>query len=378
MNLTVTRKALLEGLQIVSRAVSHASSLPVLKNVLIEAGMSSILDDGPQEGLLRLAATDLELGVEYIVPCRITQPGSLTVPAKTFAELVNSLPEADITLAVNVEDRLDITCRASAYTQQGLPAEDMPALPTVEATGDLVLPQPTLKRMLKEVLFAVSDDDTRPILTGVLLRVENGKLTLVATDTHRLAVTSFPVDPALSASMIIPARALTEMLKPLSDDPERMVTVRVGNENQVEFRTERLKLISRLIEGSFPKYERVIPSKYSRRWTIERDSFQSCLKRASIVAREAAAKDRVILATDGERLTISATGEDGEAHEEMEIAREGDELSIAFNVQYLQQALASMQSEGVFLEATESLSAAILRPLDNPDHLVTLMPMQVQ
>jgi DNA polymerase-3 subunit beta len=368
MKLTVTRKELYEGLQVVSRAVSTQTTLPVLKNVLIEPGVDAI----------KLSATDLELGVEVRVPARVAEGGSLTVPAKTFQEIVAALPEADVSLAGDEKDNLLITCRRSDFRIHGLTAEDFPALPEVGGNVSLQLPQKLMKAMIHQTALAASDDDTRPILTGICMVLQEGSLRLAATDTHRLAVRTANVTNASGdTTVIVPVRAMEELQRVLGDGEEDILDVRI-DQNQVLFRTERVTLVSRLIEGQFPRYERVIPTGHTRRLTIQRDELQSSLRRARIVARDAAAKDRVVLATQGENLVITAEGEEGRAHEEIEVAREGDDISIAFNVTYLLDVLSVVDTEGIFLELTEPLSPAVVRPVDGEDYLMVVMPMQVQ
>jgi DNA polymerase-3 subunit beta len=368
VKLSVTRKELYEGLQVVSRAVSTQTTLPVLKNVLVEPGTDGI----------KLSATDLELGVEVLVPASIQEGGALTVPAKTFSEIIAALPEADVSLAGDDHNALVICCRRSEYRIHGLTAEDFPALPEVGGSVSLQLPQPLMKQMIRQTALAASDDDTRPILTGVCLIIQEGKLRLVATDTHRLAVRTASVpELAGDATVIVPVRAMNELLRVLSDDEEKTLYVRV-DQNQILFKTERVTLVSRLIEGQFPRYERVIPGSHTRRLTIPREEFQSSLRRARIVARDASAKDRVVLEAAGENLIITAEGDEGRAHEEFEVAREGDEIGIAFNVNYVLEVLGVLDSEGVFLELTEPLSPAVVRPVDGDDYLMVIMPLQVQ
>jgi DNA polymerase-3 subunit beta len=368
MKLTVTRKELYEGLQIVGRAVSTQTTLPVLKNVLIQPG----------DGVIKLSATDLELGVEVLVPASVTEGGSLTVPAKTFSEIIAALPEADVSLAADDHENLVICCRRSEYRIHGLTAEDFPSLPEVGGSVSLQVPQAQMKEMIRQTAIAASDDDTRPILTGICAMLQGGKLRLIATDTHRLAVRTAPVgEEAAETTVIIPARAMNELLRVLGEDPDAKLAVRIDT-NQILFKTERVTLVSRLIEGQFPRYERVIPSGHTRRLTIPREDFQSSLRRARIVARDAAAKDRVVLEAEGESLTITAEGDGGKAHEDFEIAREGDPISIAFNVTYLLEVLGVLDCEGVYLELTEPLAPAVLRPVDGDDYLMVVMPMQVQ
>jgi DNA polymerase III subunit beta len=374
MKLTVARKELYEGLQVVSRAVSTHTTLPVLRNVLIEPGTDAI----------KLSATDLELGVEVLVPAKVQEGGSLTVPAKTLGEIVAALPEADVSLAADDHDNLLICCRRSEYRIHGMTAEDFPALPEVGGNVSLQLPQPLMKDMIRQTALAASDDDSRPILTGVCLALQEDRLRLAATDTHRLAVRTSQVNGAVlnevkdPVTVIVPVRAMNELMRVLGDGEDSQLQMRI-DQNQILFRTERVTLISRLIEGQFPRYERVIPAGHTRRLTIQRDEFLSALRRARIVARDASAKDRIVVATEGENLVITAeAGDLGQAREEIEVAREGDDISIAFNVNYLLEVLGVLDTEGIFLELTEPLSPGVVRPVDGDDYLMVVMPMQVQ
>lgn len=370
MNLTIARRTLHEVLQTAGRAVSQHTSLPVLKNVALYA----------EGDTLRLSATDLELAITLEVAATVTAGGCLCVPAKTLAEIVAALPEGDVTLSA-AEDLLTVKAGRSEYRVNGLSAEDFPALPEVGDAWAFSVPEGDLRTALKQTLYAASDDDTRPILTGVLVKVADGVLRLVATDTHRLAciplVGAFPA----AGSCIVPQRALGEVLRLLGDGEGVKVQ---ADPNQIRFEVGRAALVSRLIEGQFPKFERVIPSSHTRLVTMDREDLLGALKRARIVAREAAAKDRVILTFDADSegdctLTISADGDGGRAEERLSCAWEGDPPTapIAFNAGYLAEALGSLTEERVRLEMSEPLSPTILRG-EGAVGLSVLMPMALQ
>src|SRR5207248_6280637 len=216
----------------------------------------------------------------------------------------------------------------------------------------------------------------------------NEQLRLVATDTHRLAVRTAPVSEQAGAeapaeggaerTVIVPARAMNELMRVLSDGTEEMLHVRI-DQNQILFRTDRYTLVSRLIEGQFPRYERVIPAGHTRRITLPREDFLAVVRRARIVARDAAAANRVLLRTSGESLILTAeAGELGRAYEEIEVMREGDDIEVAFNASYLIDLLSVLETEAVHLEMTEPLAPAVVRPVDGPDYLMVIMPMQIQ
>ncbi len=368
MKLTIPRKELYDALQIVSRAVSTHTTLPVLKNVLLQPGTDAI----------RLSATDLELGVEVLTSATIQEPGAITVPARTIGEIIAALPEADVTLASNDGDKLVITCRRSEHRINCLPADEFPSLPEVTGTLTFSLPQLLMRDMVRQTALAASDDDTRPILTGVCVVLENGRVRLAATDTHRLAVRSAPVSESTGqGSAIVPVRAMNELLRVLTDDADARLHVRI-DQNQILFRTDRVVLVSRLIEGQFPRYERVIPDSYTRRLTIPREELLATLRRARIMARDASARDRVVFTTEGENLVVTSEGDSGEFREEMEIVSEGEPISIAFNVSYFLEVLGVLESEGISLELMEPLNPTVIRPVDGDDYLMVIMPMQVQ
>jgi DNA polymerase III subunit beta len=369
LNLTLTRKDLAEGLQAVSRVVSGQTSLPVLKNVLIEPGVDAV----------KLSATDLELGVECRVPAAVAEGKPLTVPAKTLHEIVAALPDGDVCLKATDDKQVVLTCGRAEYSIHGLPATDFPALPEVDGETEWSLPQPLVRSMIQQTLLAVSKDETRPILTGVFIEVSGGQVRFVATDTHRLAVRTVAVEGLVGdRTAIVPARALAELAKALGDKDEELVKVRL-DANQALFQTDRYTLVSRRIDGQFPRYERVLPASHTKRLTIPREEFASVLRRARIVAREAAAANRVVLRTSGESLLVTAeAGDLGRAHEEVEILREGDDIELAFNGTYLEAVLGVIAGEMVAMELTDPLAPVAIKPVEGTDYIHVIMPMVIQ
>jgi DNA polymerase-3 subunit beta len=369
------RKDLFEAVQTVGRAVSGRSTLPILSHIMAQpAG----------DGTLRLTATDLEMWVECSLPARL-QAGlgedenndGFTLPARVFTEMLGALPDADVLLdRPDGGNKIQVRCARSDFQILGLPAEEFPAAPEVAASASLTIPGDLLRDMIRQVLFAVSTDDTRPILTGVLLAVDGTNVKMVATDTHRLAVRTATLEAGEgTATAIIPARAMNELLR-LSGDAES-VSISLA-QGQARFQVGKTTMTTRLLEGQFPNYERVIPAGHDRKLTLEKDEFYKAVRRAAIVARDNA--NRIVLETQGAQLVISAeSGSVGSAHDEIEVAREGDDIQIAFNAKYMQDVLNAVETEGVVLELTEPLRPGILRPIGDKasDYLCVLMPMQV-
>jgi DNA polymerase-3 subunit beta len=387
------RKDLFEGVQIVSKAVATRTSLPILGHVLISQDEDT--------GQIRLTATDLEMWIEHTLPRAQEVIGGLTggattAPARNLADLLAALPEANVELTSEGGNAGTFTthvrCNRANFKLLALSADDFPVLPSVAEKSHFVIGKTALRDAIRQVLFAVSSDESRVVLTGVLLVLTDGVLRLVATDTHRLAVREIKVVEGSqeSLSAVIPARALSELLRIIGSNDDGTVSL-ILSENQIQFRIDDDRtgsgttLISRLIEGQFPNYERVVPQSYDRKITLERELFAAALKRASIFAREQGSANRVVIRSsediDGtDRLVITAISDTlGTAQEEVEIVREGatDPVEIAFNVKYLIDVLNAIETDGVHLELTAPLRPGVVRPTEGSDYFCVLMPMQV-
>lgn len=370
------RKELFDGIQTVGRAVATRSSLPILTHIHLTAG----------DGRLTLTGTDLEMWIEYTLPTAlIMNDGSATAPAKNFTDLVGAMPDDDVSISVE-DDKggLQLRCNRANYKLNGLPATEFPLLPQVTDETHFLMDRLVLRDAIRQTLFAVSTDETRVILTGVLLVYQGDVLKLVATDTHRLALRECLVKEGEgSATAIVPARALSELQRIIGNEEGEVRVTLSGN--QVQFQVNEKSgitttLISRLIDGQFPNFERVIPKESTRTLILQRDLFAAAVRRATVVARDSA--NRIVLRTsdDGERLIITAqSGSVGDAYEEIEVARSGDEspLEIAFNSRYILDLLNGLDSEGLRFELSEPLRPGVIKPSGDPYYLCVLMPMQV-
>ncbi len=372
MKLTCNRRGLHEALQHVSRVVSGRTTLPILSNVLLEAS----------EDVLRLAAYDMQIGAQSTVPIETKEAGSLTVPARVLGDVVASLPDA--TVEIESEDRsvLGLRCGSSRYTIHGLPAEEYPSLPTVSDELSLEVSQAGMRELIRSTIFAASSDETRAILTGVLVKRDGEGLKMVATDSYRLAVKTAH-DKAVTGlagesewEVIVPARALHELSRML-DPAEEKEPVRIrADQQQIVFEVGSYTLVSRLVEGQFPNYERVIPTEPERTITVNREALLGAIKRAAIVARAEASK--LVFRAQEDSLTITAeSGDVGRAHEELAATVEGEEAEIAFNAEYLNDVLAVIESDQVVWQLAGPLSSGVLKGMDDPDYLYVVMPMQL-
>ncbi len=367
MEFTTPRKSLHAALQTVTRAVSGKSTLPILSNICVKATAD----------LVTFAATDLELGIKCSFPATVTAAGEITVPAKTIGEIVSQLGEGEVALAVNDRNTAVLKAGKSQYDILGLPAEEFPPLPEVSREVAFQVSQKDLHRMIRSVVIGASLDETRPLLTGLLTRLSGSQLFLVATDTHRLALRSCEVtEPEGERTVVIPGRTFNEVLRVLEGNSSLPVQVRF-DANQVSFDTGSVQLVSRLIDGQYPKWERVVPQSHTTRLVAPVADFLQATKRSSIVARDNG--NRLSLRALGTQLTLAAqAGNVGKAHEEFEIDREGDEMEIVLNYRYILDVLGVVEGERIAVEMTKPLAPIVMRECDDEAGMFVIMPMQVE
>jgi DNA polymerase-3 subunit beta len=376
MKVTVLQENLARGLSIVSRAVSPRSTLPVLSNILIAS----------DEGRLRLSATNLELGITCWIAARIDEEGSTTVPARTFSDLVNTLPGDQVQLALDVKTQnLHIKGGSSNNDVKCIDAQEFPPLPTPEMEGAVPLNVVDFKEMIHQVAFAASTDEARPVLMGVLMNVEKDNVTMVAADGFRLSVRkaqlSQPAPHPLN--VIIPARALNELARVASDGEEPIYMVVPKNRGQVIFRVKDVEVVSQLIDGTFPDYQQIIPRNYKSRTLVSTAALLKACKQAEIFAREGSNVARFdIKQSNGEmqpsEVEISATSEEtGKNETIVEATVDGSGVLIAFNVKFLREVLEVIKSPNVALETSAANAPGVIKPVGDDNFLHVIMPMHL-
>jgi len=369
VKLSVMQENLARGLQVVSRAVSTRSSLPVLSNVLLKT----------EDGGLKLTATNLEIGITYWVPGKIDVDGAMTVPARLLTDLVNSLPSSErVDLELQAGDMLHIRCGRFETHVKGIDADEFPALPTAGERPTTRIAQGLLRTALEETTFAAASDEARPILTGVLARFEGNQLTLAAADNYRIAVKTIAVlDPVEETSLVIPARSLNELGRILADVDDPVEVVLAPARNQVLFHLEGIDLISRLIDGQFPNYQQVIPSGHTTRAVVDRDEFHKAVRLAALIASSSANIVKLQVGVDGEAgVTVSANAEVGDNEGRVEAQVEGDGTTIAFNAKYLSDVLQNVDAEQFALELNGPLSPGVFRPVGDDGYVHVVMPVR--
>jgi DNA polymerase-3 subunit beta len=375
MKVTCLQENLARGLSIVARAVAPRSTLPVLGNVLVAT----------DNGRLRLSATNLEMGISFWIGAKIEEEGSTTVPARTFVDLVNTLPNDTVSMELTIRNQtLNVHCGAFNNDIKCIDAQDFPPLPPSDLDDGLALDAEDLRAMIHQVTFAASMDDARPVLTGVLVEVEGKTLTMAAADGFRLSVRSAQLASAAPGqiSAIIPARALSELARVLGTNDESVMMSLPPNRGQVIFRAKDVELVSQLIDGTFPDYRGIIPNSFSSRSVLSTNAFLKACKAADIFAREAAhsARLRITPGSDLEPGTVevSATAaETGSNETTVDATIEGDAVEIAFNVRFLVDVLGAVDTPNVALETSSASSPGVVRPVGREDFLHVIMPMHL-
>ncbi len=363
MKLTFLAENLQKKLPLVTHGVSNRSQLQILSHVLLEA----------TEEKLIIKATDLEIGMEIGIPAQVEEKGVITVPAKTFLELVQTLPTDKITLQTK-EGTLEITSKRTRSVIQTTPAEEFPSLYEELGTNVITFEPGEMKKIFNRVVFSSSAEGTRPALSGVLLKKEENGYTIVATDGYRLSLDHF-VSKGEMGSLIIPSRVIREATG-LSESGELGLFVSVPN-NQIAFTQSGTVLVGRLIEAEFPNYQKIIPNEFSTKVSFERESLQKAVKACGIFARETA--NIIKFSMQREKIVVSAkTPSLGENTVEVEAQLVGEENDIAFNSRYILDFLANVGEEQLIFEMSGPLNAGVFRIANNTSFLHLIMPIRTQ
>jgi DNA polymerase III subunit beta len=364
MEVHVDRDAFIRGLQLVHNIVEPRQTLPILANVLVEAGSDAI----------RLTATDPEVAARVSVPAKVTKPGSITISARKLMEIVKELPAAPLAIRVQDNAWVALRCGGASYKLVGLAPDDFPAVGVGESASWISLDGKVLRDMLAQTSFAVSHDESRYALNGVLFTIQAKEIRLVATDGHRLALATRPlVNAGGGVSGIVPRKAVQEIARIVGSGEEVQVSV---TDNQFLLQMPSTLLMARLIEGTFPNYEQVVPKAHPRRITVARAVLSAALRRVSVLSEERTKPVKLTLSPG--TLKLAAYHPDfGEAEESLEVEYTGEEITIGFNSRYLLDALTAQTGEQVVLEMKDGMSPGVVRSFEEEGALCVIMPMRI-
>lgn len=378
MKLSCLQENLSKGLAVVSRAVATRSTLPVTQNVLISTDQSR----------LKLSATNLEIAITTWIGASIEDEGAITLPARILTEFVNTLEGDKIDFSLPEGNGiLNISSGRSKATINGIDAEEFPPIPTVLDGIRAVVNAGVLKKAISRVAFAAATEESRPVLTGVELKIEGNDFSLAAADGFRLAVQKDKLTEPIDGNIevIIPARTMNELNRLVSDDSEEIEVVMTPTRGQILFRSGDIEIVSQLLQGNFPNYQQLLPEEHSTRSIFDTNALQRAVRSASIFARDGSNIVRMQLVPpteedDNGKALISARSEEVGDNEDVVDAEslEGEESKIAFNSRYLMDVLAVLDKGNVVLETTTASSPGVFKPVEEDGYTHVVMPMFVQ
>jgi DNA polymerase III subunit beta len=371
MKLTIKKEEILKGLQRIQGVVEKKNTMPILSNMLLTAEGKSI----------EIIATDLEIGLRGRYDAEVEKPGAVTVSAKKMYEIVRELPAENV--QINVEDGswVKIASGHSQFKLVGLPKDEYPALPDVAEEGMITIDGTTLRDMIRKTLYSVGENDARYVLNGLYMHMAQTKqgltIRMVGTDGHRLSMIDRVVDAKhKEESIIIPKKAMMELRRLLEEDAPQ-AELRLGfSKNHALFKRDGLVMVSKLIDGNYPNYLQVLPTKSTKKVKVSKEALAHAVKRVSILSKEKT--NAVKLQLEKDRLVLSTNNpEVGEANEELGVDYRGEDIAIGFNSRYLLDVLTAMDRESVALELSDPLSPCLITEDGDEHYKCVVMPMRV-
>lgn len=372
MKITISKEELAQGVQTIQSALSSRTTLPILLNFLMET----------EDKKVKVVSTDLEMGVKHYIKADIESDGSITIPAKKFSDILHSLPDAEeIELSVDAGGKVSLKCGRSRFGIVGSPKAEYPVLPDFNKASAFELPAGAVAEMVKKTIFAASSDETRHVLNGVFWSAKKGVLEMVATDGRRLAVMSRKIMPKdKEFAVIVPTKVLAELLRLVNlleieaNDAEKMLVA--VTDNQVTFQLKGTTILSRLVGGAFPNYEQVIPSKKEVVFTAATKDLLAVTKRASLCAVDRGGSVKYALKKGV--LHVTASSQHNEFNEDLVVEYAGGDFAVAFNPQFVLDALKHVDSDKVSVAMTSAVNPALFEPVGgDADYRFVVMPMRL-
>ena len=365
MRFKCTADQLIEGLQIATRALPNRTPNPILEGVLIEA----------VDGEVVLTCSDERIAIVTRVEADIQEEGCGVVPGKLFNEVVRRLSEGDIDISMNERFMFTVRGSGSRTNIAGQDGDLYPALPRLENERELNLPQDLLKDMIQKTEFAIAVEDMREVLTGSLLEIADGNATMVALDGFRLALRRAKIsDVSDRFNAIIPGRAVGDIGKLLSDDPEAFASLSFGG-GKLHIRLDRTEIYVILVSGEYVQYRQILPSRFATKVVVDLAPFRKGIDRASLIAREGN-NNLLILKIAGGEMAIESHSQIGDVFEKLEVQQEGADLNIAFNVKYLTDVVRYIDADQIEINLNNAISPCIITPVGDPDYLHLVLPVR--
>jgi len=366
MHIKCQKDELLNGVNTVLKAVSTRTTLPILQCILLDA----------HENSFKLIGNDLELGIESDLKATILVQGNVAIDARMFSEIVKKLPDSEVEIIVDDHHLMTIRCDKSEFLIPGQAGNEFIQLPQITKNRPLLIKQSTLKTMIHQTIFSIAIEEIRPILTGELFEIKSNKLNLVSVDGYRVSIRQTMLNDSFpDTSVVIPGKTLSEIQKILNSDEESEVAI-FFTDRHILFEMNESIIVSRLLEGDFPKYDQIFSSDYETLIKIDRKNMLQSIERSALIARESK-KSPIKFQIRDTILTISSNTDLGKVHEEIDIHREGKELDIAFNPRYLIDALKVIEDDEIQLTFTTSLNPCIIKDANDDTYKYLVLPIRL-
>lgn len=364
MNIICSKQKLQEGISIVTKAITGKTTMPVLEGIYIKA---------TKEGLT-LIGSDIDVSIETKVEADVIQEGSIVIDSRIFSEIIRKLPNSEVKIEISENDLIQITCEKSVFNLVFMNSSDYPSLPSINEDISVEVPQNLLKNMIKGTSFAIAQDETRPILQGILFEVKNKELNLVALDGYRLAVRNELLDVDNNIEVVIPGKTLNEVSKILEDNND-IVKITFTN-NHILFNINNTKIISRLLDGKFVNYVSLLPQEYKLLVNVKKQELQQGIERASLMAKDGNS-NLIRLDVQEDILVITSNSQLGKVREEVNINLQGEGVQIAFNSRYLLDVLKNMEDDDVVIEMTSSVSPCVIKGRNSNSSKYLVLPVRL-
>ncbi|HML35854.1 MAG TPA: DNA polymerase III subunit beta [Bacillota bacterium] len=367
MKFSCTQQALSKALNTVSKAVTSRTTIPILKGILLEAD---------SDNTLILSASDLDLSIEKKIEVTVEEPGSVVVSAKLFSDIIRKLPNEEVQVEEMENNNIVIKCLASEFTIVGQPADEFPNIGEINQDEKLSLDKDILKEMIKKTSFAASIDESKGIIVGVLIEMEEESLNMVALDGFRMAIAREAVKNKESKRIIIAARILNEINKIISENEDGGEIYLILDEKKAVFLMDETKIVLRLLEGDFIKYNDILPKEYKCRLIVNRNEMMNSIERASLLAKEG--KNNLIkLSIFRDKIIITSRSEEGNVKEEVFVEKDGVDLDIGFNSKYILDVLKAVSDENVAMEFNTSVSPCLIKPVEGREYEYLVLPVRI-
>lgn len=363
MKIKIIRSKFIDGLKKVQNIVAGKGSLQIIQNAMLEA----------KDGKLSLVTTDLDISIKSTVDCDVVETGATTLPVRLLFSTISSCAEGAVELESDLQDRARISAGSAAFKLSGMAVADFPALPAADNAFAYTLPQATLREMLRKTSYAVSQDETRKTLKGVLMSFKDGKLTMVATDGRRLALVEHEIDfpAAAEQDIILPSKVVAELQRSLAGDGEVKITI---EKSQVSFNLGETQIYSKLLDEIYPNYRQVIPNSSREKIEVDRKLLLDAIDRASVMTMEESSSVRLTF-EDNQLLVSSVAADIGEAKDVVPIKYSGEKIEIVFNPAYVKDPLKAIDEDEVTIELNNGSSPAIIRC--SVPFLYVMMPLRI-